>query len=138
MAEYIAPTEDDPDALNLDGFDEEIRQESARVAHPVPHASFLTALRNFYGQYWLTRGSSSSSEFGWGVGWAVLSTLALTLLTMWMHDVVLTGGDAVSSLFRVLYMLMVWVAPGWLMVHIGPTVSLIKRYRNGRPARTRK
>ncbi|GGH59959.1 hypothetical protein [Rothia aerolata] len=134
--DFHAPTEDDPDALSVGGFDdeEEILAEERKAAVAVPNCSFPLAFKRFYSQYWLSKGTASASEFLWGMAWSLGSTIFCFALTLWMGNVVETGGDSVSSLFRVLYMLMAYVAPGWLLVHIGPTFSLLRRYLNLRRA----
>ncbi len=132
--EVQAPTEDDYSALSVDGFDDEedIESELRPQVAAVPGASPASAVSRFYRLYLNSRGFASTAELTWGLGYAVVTTAGMFMLMAWMGVTVERGGDAVSSLFRVLYMLMVVVAPVWLIVHLTPSLSLIRRFRNGR------
>ncbi len=133
-----APRQDTPEALRPGGFlddEAELLAEERPAAQALPGASAPQAIGRLYGQYWLTKGQASRSEFYWGMLYCCGSSLGLLALTLWMGRVVETGQDQVSSLFRTLYMLLAYLAPAWLLLHLGPALSLLRRFRNGQSRR---
>lgn len=132
LSTYDAPQHDDYDAVSVDGFDEDedIESEKRPRIAAIKGANPLQGIFRFFHLYLNSRAYSSRAELVWGLAYAVVSTLLVFCLLAWMGTVVHTGGDSVSSLFRVLYMLIIVVAPVWLVVHITPSINLIKRYGN--------
>lgn len=124
--------EDTPDALSEGGFTDEYEAELEirQPAVAVPGASFLTAFRNFYAQYWLRTGTSSGAEIGWAVLWLLAGTFLLFGSTGYMRDLI--DKDQASSLVRTIYMLVFALDCFWVMGNLGPLGSVIARYRNYR------
>lgn len=134
---YDAPTQDDLGAVSVDGFDEDedIQSENKPRVPAQEDANLFQGIYRYFHLYLNSRAYSSTAELVWGMSYAVVSTVLMFTLMVWMASVVHTGGDAVSSLFRVLYMLVIVVAPVWLIVNITPTINLIKRFQNYRKHR---
>ncbi|MFW0109824.1 hypothetical protein ACN081_03795 [Rothia sp. P13129] len=124
--------QDTPEALLLDGnaYEEEQHSEQRTPAQPLTHCSAVQAVTRFYRFFSLREGQASASEFVWGMAWSCCTTLGIFMLTAWMHTQVMA--DVVGSFFRVLYMLMIYCAPAWFIIHIMPTFSLLRRFFNGR------
>ncbi|MFW0154512.1 hypothetical protein ACN08X_00480 [Rothia sp. P6271] len=124
--------QDTPEALLLDGdaYEEEQHSEQQTPAQPLTHCSAAQAVTRFYRFFSLREGRASTSEFVWGMAWSCCTTLGIFMLTAWMHTQVMA--DVVGSFFRVLYMLMIYCAPAWFIIHIMPTLSLLRRFFNGR------
>lgn len=134
---FDAPTEDDVHALSVDGFDEEDLESEKKPRVPaLEGASPIQAVVRFFQLYANSRGYASKPEFMWGLAYGLLSTIGVFWLMAWMGSEVEHGGDSVSSLFRTVYMLMMAVAPLWLIVHITPVLSLNKRFKNYRSLRS--
>ena len=129
---YDAPHSDDLGAVSVHGFheDEDLELEAKPRVPALENANLAQGIYRFFHLYLNSRAYSSRSELVWGLSYALISTVIVFLLMAWMASVVDQGGDAVSSLFRVIYMLVVVIAPAWLIVHLTPTINLYKRYRN--------
>ncbi|MDY6051063.1 MAG: hypothetical protein SPI83_01435 [Rothia sp. (in: high G+C Gram-positive bacteria)] len=121
------PREDTPEALNLDGFDDE-QADELRAPASAQQVGFAQAVRLFYRHYWNSRGQASASEFWWAVLYLVVGTVLYFGATLWLNY--LTLAEDASSLARTVFMLLVITNPLWILVNIGPLLSLIKRRRN--------
>lgn len=119
------PLEDTPGALNLDGFDDEEHPDERRAPAVAQQVGFAGAVRLFYRHYWNSKGQASASEFWWALAYLLMGTVIYFGVTIWLNY--LTLSENASSLLRTLFMLLVITNPLWVVVNIGPTLSLIKR-----------
>ena len=119
------PLEDTPEALNLDGFDDEEHPDEHRAPAVAQQVGFTGAVRLFYRHYWNSKGQASASEFWWALAYLLVGTVIYFGVTIWLNY--LTLSENASSLLRTLFMLLVITNPLWVIVNIGPTLSLIKR-----------
>lgn len=124
------PLEDTPEALNLDGFDDEEHPDEHRAPAVAQQVGFTEAVRLFYRHYWNSKGQASASEFWWALAYLLVGTVIYFGVTIWLNY--LTLSENASSLLRTLFMLLVITNPLWVVVNIGPAVSLIKRRQNSR------
>lgn len=122
--------EDTPEALNLDGFDEEERPDEFRAPAVAQQVGFAGAVRLFYRHYWNSKGQASASEFWWAFLYLAVGTASYFGTTLWLNY--LTLDDQASSLVRTVFMLLVITNPLWVVVNIGPAISLIRRRHNAR------
>lgn len=122
------PLEDTPEALNLDGFDDEAYPDERRAPAVAQNVGFAGAVRLFYRHYWNAKGQASASEFWWALLYLAAGTVLYFGATIWLNY--LTLPENASSLLRTVFMLLVITNPLWIVVNIGPAVSLIRRRRN--------
>ncbi|WP_237224622.1 DUF805 domain-containing protein [Rothia nasisuis] len=125
---YDSPTADTPEALNLEGFDDEEYPDERRSAARAEQVGFGRAVRLFYRHYWNGRGEASPSEFWWALLYLVLGTVLYFGATIWLNRVTLAEDS--SSVLRTLFMFLVITNPLWVAVNIGPTITLFKRRAN--------
>lgn len=123
-------TEDTPEALNLDGFDDEEHPDEARPPAQPQQVGPLGAIRLFYRHYWNAKGQASAQEFWWALAYLALGTVLIYGVTIWLNQLTLPA-DA-PSLLRTLFMLLVITNPLWIFVNIGPALSLLKRRQAAR------
>ncbi|WP_237199452.1 DUF805 domain-containing protein [Rothia nasimurium] len=119
------PLEDTPEALNLDSFDDEEHPDERRAPAVAQKVGFAGAVRLFYRHYWNTKGQASASEFWWALLYLVVGTVLYFGTTIWLNY--LTLPESASSLLRTVFMLLVITNPLWVVINVGPTISLIKR-----------
>ncbi|MFC6354110.1 hypothetical protein ACFP6B_09440 [Rothia nasimurium] len=124
------PLEDTPEALNLDGFEDEEHPDEFRAPAIAQQVGPAGAIRLFYRHYWNSKGQASASEFWWAMLYLVVGTFLYFGATIWLNYLTLPKDS--SSLLRTLFMLLAMTNPLWIFINIGPTVSLIKRRRNSR------
>lgn len=126
------PLEDTPEALNLDGLDDEKHPDELRAPAVAQQVGFGQAVRLFYRHYWNSRGEASASEFWWALLYLTLGTVLYFGVTIWLNY--LTLAEDAPSLLRTVFMLLVITNPLWVVINIGPAVSLVKRRRQARKA----
>lgn len=122
------PLEDTPEALNLDGFDDEEHPDELRTPAVAQQVGFAGAVRLFYRHYWNSKGHASASELWWAIVYLAVGTVLYFGATIWLNY--LTLAENASSLLRTVFMLLVITNPLWVVVNIGPAVSLFRRRRN--------
>lgn len=121
------PLEDTPEDLNLDGFDDEEHPDELRAPAVAQQVGFAGAVRLFYRHYWNSKGHASASEFWWAIVYLAVGTVLYFGATIWLNY--LTLAENASSLLRTVFMLLVITNPLWVMINLGPAVSLFRRRR---------